>query len=197
MAMYNKSLGKFQLTGIPPAPRGIPQVEVAFDIDANGILAVSAKDLGTGKEQRIEIKAGSGLSDDEIKRMVTDAESHAEDDKRQRELVEARNGAESAAYQASKQLKDLGEQVDEASRKDIEEAIAAVNEAVEGDDVADIQAKTEALQTAFHRVSEAMYQRAQEEQAAASGNGASAEGTADGAASDEEVVDAEVVDESK
>jgi molecular chaperone DnaK len=193
MAMYNKSLGKFQLTGIPPAPRGIPQVEVAFDIDANGILAVSAKDLGTGKEQRIEIKAGSGLSDDEIKRMVTDAESHAEDDKRQRELVEARNGAESAAYQAEKQLKDLGEQVDEASRKDIEDAIAAVNEAVKGEDAADIQAKTEALQTAFHRVSEAMYQRAQEEQAA-SGNGASADGPA-GDSSEEEVVDAEVVDE--
>jgi molecular chaperone DnaK len=193
MAKYNKSLGKFQLTGIPPAPRGVPQVEVAFDIDANGILAVSAKDLGTGKEQRIEIKAGSGLSDDEIKRMVTDAESHAEDDKRQRELVEARNGAESAAYQAEKQLKDLGEQVDEASRKDIEDAIAAVNEAVKGEDAADIQAKTEALQTAFHRVSEAMYQRAQEEQAA-SGNGASADGPA-GDSSEEEVVDAEVVDE--
>ena len=107
MATYNKSLGKFQLTGIPPAPRGIPQIEVAFDIDANGILAVSAKDLGTGKEQKIEIKAGSGLSDDEIKRMVVDAESHADDDKRLRELAEARNAGESAAYQAEKQLKDL------------------------------------------------------------------------------------------
>ena len=107
MATYNKSLGKFQLTGIPPAPRGIPQIEVAFDIDANGILAVSAKDLGTGKEQKIEIKAGSGLSDDEIKRMVSDAESHAEDDKRLRELAEARNAGESAAYQAEKQVKDL------------------------------------------------------------------------------------------
>ena len=112
MATYNKSLGKFQLTGIPPAPRGIPQVEVTFDIDANGILNVSAKDLGTGKEQKIEIKAGSGLSDDEIKNMVTDAESHADEDKRLRELVEARNTAESAAYNAEKQLKDLGEAVD-------------------------------------------------------------------------------------
>ena len=109
MATYNKSLGKFQLTGIPPAPRGIPQIEVAFDIDANGILNVSAKDLGTGKEQKIEIRSGSGLSDDEIKRMVTDAESHAEDDKRQRELAEARNNGENAAYQAERQLKDLGE----------------------------------------------------------------------------------------
>ena len=109
MATYNKSLGKFQLTGIPPAPRGIPQIEVAFDIDANGILNVSAKDLGTGKEQKIEIRSGSGLSDDEIKRMVTDAESHAEDDKRQRELAEARNNAENAAYQAERQLKELGD----------------------------------------------------------------------------------------
>jgi molecular chaperone DnaK len=200
MAMYNKSLGKFQLTGIPPAPRGIPQVEVAFDIDANGILAVSAKDLGTGKEQRIEIKAGSGLSDDEIKRMVTDAESHADEDKRQRELVEARNGGESAAYQATKQLKDLGEQVDEASKKEIEEAVTAVNEAVKGEDVEAINAATERLQTAFHKVSEAMYQRAQEEQAAAAGepgdDATSSNGAAAGA-SDEEVVDAEVVDESK
>src|SRR4051794_40298308 len=116
MAAYNKSLGKFQLTGIPPAPRGIPQIEVAFDIDANGILNVSAKDLGTGKEQKIEIRAGGGLSDDEIKRMVTDAESHAEEDKRARELAEARNNGENAAYQAERQLKELGEQVDAASK---------------------------------------------------------------------------------
>ena len=126
MATYNKSLGKFQLTGIPPAPRGIPQIEVGFDIDANGILSVSAKDLGTGKEQKIEIKAGSGLSDDEIKRMVQDAESHAEDDKRLRELAEARNNGENAAYQAEKQVKELGEQIDEASKGEIEAAIKDV-----------------------------------------------------------------------
>ena len=126
MATYNKSLGKFQLTGIPPAPRGIPQIEVGFDIDANGILNVSAKDLGTGKEQKIEIKAGSGLSDDEIKRMVQDAESHAEEDKRLRELAEARNNAENAAYQAEKQVKELGEQLDEASKREIEDAIKEV-----------------------------------------------------------------------
>ncbi|MEA2280253.1 MAG: molecular chaperone DnaK, partial [Solirubrobacteraceae bacterium] len=198
MAMYNKSLGKFQLTGIPPAPRGIPQIEVAFDIDANGILAVSAKDLGTGKEQRIEIKSGSGLSDDEIKRMVSDAESHAEDDKRQREVVEARNNAESAAYNAEKQVKDLGDQVDDASKQEIESAIAEVNEAVKGDDAAAINAAAERLQTAFHKVSEAMYQRAQAEQAASGAtaeNGSSANGSS--SAGDEEVVDAEVVDESK
>jgi molecular chaperone DnaK len=199
MAMYNKSLGKFQLTGIPPAPRGIPQVEVAFDIDANGILHVSAKDLGTGKEQRIEIRAGSGLSDDEIKRMVGDAESHAEEDKRARELAEARNSGESAAYQAERQVKELAEQIDEASKREIEDAIKEVNEAVTGEDAEDIRAKTERLQTAFHRVSEAMYERAQaaqqqepEEEPVASANGAAADG-----AGDEEVVDAEVVDEQK
>jgi molecular chaperone DnaK len=199
MATYNKSLGKFQLTGIPPAPRGIPQVEVGFDIDANGILNVSAKDLGTGKEQKIEIKAGSGLSDDEIKRMVADAESHADEDKRLRELAEARNNAENAAYQAEKQVKDLGEQLDEASKREIEDAIKDVRGVLESDDVEDIRAKTDRLQTAFHKVSEQMYERAQAEQAAtaqSSGDGSSDNGAASSSA-DEEVVDAEVVDEQK
>src|SRR5215212_3721995 len=166
MAQNNKSLGKFQLTGIPPAPRGVPQVEVAFDIDANGILNVSAKDLGTGKEQKIEIKAGSGLADEEVERMVKDAEAHAEDDRRLRELAEARNAGESAAYQAERQVKDLEEQVDEASKSEIEDAIKALNEAVKTEDTEDIRAKTDRLQTAFHKVSEAMYERAQAEQAA-------------------------------
>src|ERR1044071_7128381 len=121
MAGGNKSLGKFQLTGIPPAPRGIPQIEVGFDIDANGIVKVSAKDLGTGKEPRIEIKSGSGLSDEEIQSMVSDAEAHAEEDKRLRDLAEARNTGESAAYNATKQLKDLGDQVDSASKTEIED----------------------------------------------------------------------------
>src|ERR687890_1870603 len=136
MAAYNKSLGKFQLTGIPPAPRGIPQIEVAFDIDVNGIVNVSAKDLGTGKEQKIEIRSGSGLSDDEIKQMIGDAEAHADEDKRLRELAEARNAGESAAYQAEKQVKDLGEQLDEASKREIEDAIKELNEAVTGEDAA-------------------------------------------------------------
>ena len=112
MASGNKSLGKFQLTGIPPAPRGMPQIEVTFDIDANGILHVTAKDLGTGKEQKIEIKSGSGLSDEEIQSMVSDAEAHAEEDRKQRELAEARNLAENAAYQSEKQLEELGDKVD-------------------------------------------------------------------------------------
>ena len=191
MATYNKSLGKFQLTGIPPAPRGIPQVEVGFDIDANGILNVTAKDLGTGKEQKIEIKAGSGLSDEEIKNMVSDAESHADEDKRLRELVEARNNAESAAYNAEKQLKDLGEAVDAASREEIEAAIKEVNESLTSEDVEEIRAKTDRLQQAFHRVSEAMYEKAQAEQAANRPTARSGD-TPEG---EEEVVDAEVVDE--
>jgi molecular chaperone DnaK len=199
MAQYNKSLGKFQLTGIPPAPRGIPQVEVAFDIDANGILNVSAKDLGTGKEQKIEIKAGSGLSDEEIKNMVSDAESHAEEDRRARELAEARNNGENAAYQAEKQLGELGDQVDADSKQRIEDAIKEVRESLEAEDPAAINAKTEALQTAFHAISEAMYQRAQESAASAgNGNGNGSAPSGDGSSSDEEdVVDAEVVDEPK
>ena len=139
MAAGNKSLGKFQLTGIPPAPRGMPQIEVTFDIDANGIVHVSAKDLGTGKEQKIEIKAGSGLSDDEIERMVKDAESHADEDRRMRELAEARNNGENAAYQAEKQLGELGDAVDESSKKEIEDAIKAVREVLESEDADEIQ----------------------------------------------------------
>jgi molecular chaperone DnaK len=197
MATYNKSLGKFQLTGIPPAPRGIPQIEVTFDIDANGILNVSAKDLGTSKEQKIEIKSGSGLSEDEIKRMVTDAESHAEDDRRQRELAEARNNAENAAYQAERQLTELGDAVDASSKEEIESAIKAVREVLTSEDAAEINARAEALQSSFHKVSEAMYQRAQEQAAAgATQDGGTAEGSTNGAR-EEDVVDAEVVDEGR
>ena len=191
MAAYNKSLGKFQLTGIPPAPRGIPQVEVGFDIDANGILSVSAKDLGTGKEQKIEIRAGSGLSDADIKNMVSDAEAHADDDRRARELAEARNNGENAAYQAERQLKELGEAIDESSKEEIEAAIKAVREVLEGDDPTTIHDRTEALNAAFHKVSAAIYERAQQAQANGGANGASA----DESSSEEDVVDAEVVDE--
>src|ERR1700754_4017670 len=175
MATYNKSLGKFQLTGIPPAPRGVPQIEVGFDIDANGILNVSAKDLSTGKEQKIEIKAGSGLSEEEIRNMVTDAETHADEDRKARELAEARNTGENAAYQAERQLKDLGEQVDASSREEIEAAIKTVREALTSEDPDEINAKTEALQASFHKGPEAMYERAQQ-QAPPAGNGASADG---------------------
>jgi molecular chaperone DnaK len=191
MAAYNKSLGKFQLTGIPPAPRGLPQIEVTFDIDANGILNVSAKDLGTGKEQKIEITGGSGLDEAEVEQMIKDAEAHADEDRRQRELAEARNVAENAAYQAEKQLSELGDKVDEGARSEIEAAINDVRENLDSGDVEQIKAKTDALQGAFHKVSEQVYQAAQE-QAAASGDGASGDG---GAAAEEEVVDAEVVDD--
>ncbi|MGH2954589.1 MAG: molecular chaperone DnaK [Solirubrobacterales bacterium] len=193
MAAYNKSLGKFQLTGIPPAPRGMPQIEVTFDIDANGILNVSAKDLGTGKEQKIEIKGGSGLSEDEVERMVKDAESHADEDRRARELAEARNLAENAAYQAEKQVSEMDEQLDEAAKKEINEAIAGVKGVLESDDAEEIKSKTDALQAAFHKVSEQIYQAAAAQQGASETDGA---GT-DGAAAEEEVVDAEVVDDER
>ncbi|MFN2617235.1 MAG: molecular chaperone DnaK, partial [Thermoleophilaceae bacterium] len=191
MAAYNKSLGKFQLTGIPPAPRGVPQIEVTFDIDADGILNVTAKDLGTGKEQKIEIKAGSGLAEGEVDRMVKDAEAHAEDDRRQRELVEARNTAENAAYQAEKQLAEM-DSIDDSAKSEIEAAITDVRDNLESEDTAAIRQKTEALQAAFHKVSEQVYAAAAAQQAQqADGDGASADG---GAAEEEEVVDAEVVD---
>ncbi len=195
MAAYNKSLGKFQLTGIPPAPRGMPQIEVTFDIDANGILSVSAKDLGTGKEQTIEIKGGSGLSESEVEQMIKDAESHADDDRRQRELAEARNLAENAAYTAEKQLGEMDEQLDDGAKTEINDAIKAVRDVLESDDVAEIKAKTEALQAAFHRVSEQIYAAAAEQQAAAGADGSGTNGSGDEA--EDEVVDAEVVDDER
>ncbi|HXD57391.1 MAG TPA: molecular chaperone DnaK [Thermoleophilaceae bacterium] len=193
MAAGNKSLGKFQLTGIPPAPRGIPQIEVTFDIDANGILAVGAKDLGTNKEQKIEIKAGSGLADDEVQRMVKDAEAHAEDDRRLRELAEARNTGENAAYQAERQLNELGDSVDASSKEEIETAIKDVRESLTSEDAAEIRNKTSALQEAFHKVSEQMYAAAAQAQQGADGGSTTSENGA-GATEEEEVVDAEVVD---
>jgi molecular chaperone DnaK len=192
MASGNKSLGKFQLTGIPPAPRGIPQIEVTFDIDANGILNVSAKDLGTGKEQKIEIKGGSGLDETEVEQMIKDAESHADEDRRQRELAEARNVAENAAYQAEKQLSELGDKVDSSAKEEIEAAIKDVRDSLGSEDASEIKAKSDALQAAFQKVSEQIYAAAAQEQAAASGDGAAQNG-----ADDEEVVDAEVVDDEK
>jgi molecular chaperone DnaK len=193
MAAYNKSLGKFQLTGIPPAPRGVPQIEVAFDIDANGILNVSAKDLGTGKEQKIEIKGGSGLSEGEVEQMIKDAESHAAEDRRQRELAEARNTAENAAYQAEKQVSEMGDQLDDAAKQEINEAIEAVKGSLTSENADEIKTKTDTLQAAFHKVSEQIYQAAAAEQPAPGSDGAGGEGSE----TDEEVVDAEVVDDER
>jgi molecular chaperone DnaK len=191
MAAGNKSLGKFQLTGIPPAPRGLPQIEVTFDIDANGILHVTAKDLGTGKEQKIEIQSGSGLSEEEIQSMVSDAEKHASEDRVQRELAEARNLAENAAYQSEKQLEELGDKVDSAAKEEIEAAIKDVRDSLASADPEEINSKTQALTAAFQKVSEQIYAAAQAE-AAESSDGAAADGSAE---DEEEVVEAEVVDE--
>ena len=163
---------------------------------SNGILNVGAKDLGTGKEQKIEIKSGSGLADEEVERMVKDAEAHAEDDRRMREVVEARNTAENAPYQAERQVNEMGDSLDSSSKEEIEAAIKDVRDNLESDDVDLLRQKTQALQEAFHKVSEQMYAAAQQ-QAAAADNGASADGepaTGDATEDEEEVVDAEVVD---
>jgi molecular chaperone DnaK len=189
MASGNKSLGKFQLTGIPPAPRGLPQIEVTFDIDANGIIHVTATDKGTGKEQKIEIKSGSGLSDEEIQSMVSDAEAHAEEDRQQRELAEARNLAENLAYQSEKQLEELGDKVDASNKEEIEAAIKGVRESLDSGSAEELNTKTEALTAAMTKVSEQIYAAAQEQ---ASADGASGESSSE---DEEEVVDAEVVDE--
>jgi molecular chaperone DnaK len=187
MATYNKTLGKFQLVGIPPAPRGMPQIEVTFDIDANGIIHVTAQDKGTGKEQKIEIKSGSGLSDEEIQSMVSDAEAHAEEDQKQRELAEARNLAENLAYQAEKALEDAGDKVDAATKEEVEGAVKEVRESLTSESVEEIQSKAEALNTAMTKASQQI--DAAQEQAT---DGASSEGDS---SDEEEVVDAEVVDE--
>jgi molecular chaperone DnaK len=193
MAAYNKTLGKFQLVGIPPAPRGVPQIEVTFDIDANGIIHVSAKDKGSGNEQKIQIQGGSGLSDNEVEQMVRDAESHADEDRRLKDLAEARNTAEQVAYTTEKSLKEHESKLDEATRDDIRSKIEAVKSSLEGDDPADIRSKLEALREASFKLGELVYQQAQAASggAAASGDG----GNGAGESSEEEIVDAEVVDE--
>jgi len=190
----NKSLGKFDLTDIPPAPRGMPQVEVAFDIDANGILNVSAKDKATGKEQKIIVKASSGLDEDEIKRMVRDAEAHAEEDKRFRELVDTRNKADALIHQVGKTLNDLGEKVDGGERAKVESAVSDLRAALKTEDKAVIEKKTEALAQASAAIAQRAYQ---DTQGAAAGAGASAAGDAPadaagkGPAGRDDVVDAE------
>ena len=192
MAADNKSLGRFTLSGIAPAPRGIPQIEVRFDIDANGIVHVSAKDLGTGKQQEITISGNNGFSDDEIDRMVKDAEQYKAEDEKRKTAVEARNQADAMIYQTDKALKDLGDKVTEQEKAEIEKAKNELNEALQGDDTDNIKAKSEALSQAFYKVSEKLYQQAQAEQQAQSGAGQAADG-------DDTVVDADykVVDDDK
>ena len=186
IAAYNKLIGNFQLVGIPPAPRGVPQIEVSFDIDANGIVNVGAKDLGTGKEQRITITASSGLSDQEISQMVRDAESHAEEDQRRREEADVRNNADNMVYSIERSLKDVDGKVDVATKNEVEQAIRETREALAGDDLEEIKTKQETLVTASHKLSEVLYQQAQQQQEA------SAEGAGD---PDDLVEDAEVIDD--
>jgi molecular chaperone DnaK len=197
MAANNKTLGRFELVGIPPAPRGVPQIEVTFDIDANGIVNVSAKDLGTGKEQSIRITASSGLSEEEIEQAVKEAEMHAEDDKKKRELVEAKNHADSLVYQTEKTLKEMGDKVDGATRQNIEEHIQRLKTVMEGDDAEAIKRSSEELMQASHKVAEAMYQQATQAGAGETQQQTGEAGSAAG--SDEEVVEAEFeeVDEEK
>jgi molecular chaperone DnaK len=170
MTADNRTLGRFQLAGIPPAPRGVPQVEVSFDIDANGILHVSAKDLGTGKEQSIQIQSSSGLSEEEIKNMQSEAESHAEEDKSKRELVDVLNQADQAIYSTENTLKEHGDKVSEEEKANIEQALEKLKKAKEGTNVEEIKKATEELQTASHKLAQAMYEAsAQKEQAAGAG----------------------------
>ena len=193
MASGNKSLGKFQLTGVPPAPRGVPQIEVGFDIDANGIVSVTAKDLGTGKEQTIEIKGGSGLSDTEVEQMIKDAESHADEDRQQRELAEARNVAENTLHSSERQLEESGDDITDEERSKIGAAMDELRAELEGGDVTEIADLTAALQGAFHVVSERLYAEAARREAESSGEGVTPADIPD--AETEEIVDAEVVDE--
>ncbi|MEE8258281.1 MAG: molecular chaperone DnaK [Sphingomonadales bacterium] len=198
MAADNKLLGQFDLIGIPPAPRGVPQVEVTFDIDANGIVNVHAKDKGTGKEHQIRIQASGGLSDDEIDGMVKDAESHAEEDKAKRELVDARNQGEGLIHATEKNLKEYGDKVDDETKTAIVDAAAALKPALESDDIEDIKAKTEALAQVSMKLGEEIYKAQQAEAGAAEGGEAPQEGAA-GEAKDDKVVDAdfEEVDDDK
>jgi molecular chaperone DnaK len=194
MAAFNKTLGKFQLVGIPPAPRGMPQIEVTFDIDANGILNVSAKDLGTGNQQQIRIEGGSGLKEDEVERMIHEAEAHADEARRMRELADARNQAESLVYSTEKSLSEHREALDEATVSEIESKLEEVKSVLDGDDAAAIRTKSEDLMQASHKLAEAVYQRVQSEQAA-TGDASSGNGAPD---SDDEVVedaDYEVIDD--
>jgi molecular chaperone DnaK len=195
MATFNKTLGKFQLVGIPPAPRGMPQVEVTFDIDANGIINVSAKDLGTGNQQQIRIEGGSGLKEDEVQEMIRNAESHAEEAHRLREVADARNQAESIVYATEKSLAEHRETLDEETISTIESRLEEVKAALDGDDANEIRAKTEQLTEASHRLAQAVYEKVQAEQQATAGAT-----TGNGSGSDDEVVeeaDYEVIDEEE
>jgi molecular chaperone DnaK len=193
LARDNKSLGKFHLDGIPPAPRGLPQIEVTFDIDANGVVNVSAKDRATSKEQKITITGSSGLSKDEVDKMTRDAELHAEEDKKRRAAIEARNRADQLVYQAEKMVADAGDKLSEAEKAPVTAAIADVRTAMEGEDTAAIESAVERLMQAQHKAAEVLYKQAPP---AGDAPGEPGAGQAGGAgAPDSDVIDAEVVDE--
>ncbi len=194
MAPDNKTLGRFELVGIPPAPRGVPQIEVTFDIDANGIVHVSAKDLGTGKEQSIRITSSSGLTDEEIQRLVKDAEAHADEDTKKKDLIEARNQADALVYTVEKNLKEFGDKIDAGERSRIEDAVKKVKETLNGDDAEAIRKAQEELTQATHKLAEAMYAKASAQQGGpGAGPGAGPEGPQPGAGGkgDDDVVDAD------
>jgi molecular chaperone DnaK len=189
MAMYNKTLGKFQLVDLPPAPRGVPQIEVTFDIDANGIVHVSAKDRATNKEQSMTITGQSAMNKDDIERMVRDAESHAEDDRKRKEEAEVRNNADSLVYQTDKVLKEHGDKITGAEKDAVEANLASLKTALEGDDISVIRSATEALMTSSQTFSQRLYDAASSEQSSASATAS--------APNDDDVVDAEIVDEDR
>jgi molecular chaperone DnaK len=194
MAMYNKTLGKFQLVDLPPAPRGVPQIEVTFDIDANGIVHVAAKDRATGKEQSMTITGQSSLGKDDIDRMVRDAESHAEDDRRRRDEAEVRNNADTLVYQTEKLLREQGEKISGDEKDRVEGALKALKDALSGGDIDTIKRTNEALVQASQTFAQHLYEQAAREQAAAGGaGGPGPDGSS--APNDDEVVDAEIVDE--
>jgi molecular chaperone DnaK len=191
MAIDNKTIGNFVLDGIPPAPRGMPQIEVTFDIDANGILNVAAKDTATGKTQNIRIEASSGLSEAEINKMVDDAKQHESEDKDKKRRVEVRNQADAAVFQAEKQLRDLGDKLDADTKAKIEAGINRVKEALKSENVDEMNASVEALNQLWHGASEQMYQGASQEQAAGSGNGSQPGGQSQASDDKEKPIDAE------
>tara|TARA_Y100000782_G_C10166810_1_gene257989 strand:- start:769 stop:1938 length:1170 start_codon:yes stop_codon:yes gene_type:complete len=198
LARDNRTLGKFHLVGLPPAPRGIPQIEVAFDIDANGIVNVSAKDRGTGKEQKITITSSGGLKQEEVDQMMKEAELHAEDDKKQHELIETRNKADQAVYAGERMLQDSGDKLSEAERSAIEAAIADVKQALEVGETDAIVQAMEKLNTAQHKAAETLYKSGQESETSAPDADTTADTSPDASASSEEdVIDAEVVEDEK
>lgn len=199
MAADNKTLGRFELSDIPPAPRGVPQIQVTFDIDANGIVHVSAKDLGTGKEQKIDIKSSSGLSDEEIKRMQDDAKAHEEEDKKRKEAIMAKNNAEALIYQAEKTIKDLGDKADPAKVKEVNDAVAKLKETMKSDDIEKIKADADALTKPLHELTEKLYQQAQQAQQAQAQQQGQAQSQQNAKNGKDDVVDADykVVDDDK